>query len=142
MADCLHKHGDHVPILNGWVCGKCYALLERRPQKLAIVPVNPLSTGRSPDAPKQRQEVVWEAEIRKSPEGTRLRVFMKWMAHRYMRKGGLAKVDAWRHALESLRMQEEEFGDPDYCWDRAGAADIVDEEMSYWDADDSAGANA
>lgn len=141
MTDCKHIHGDHIPILNGWVCGKCYALLEKRPQKLGMVPT-PADGLRLSSVPKRRQQAIWEAEIRKSPEGTRLRVFMKWMAHRYMRKGGLAKVDAWRHALESLRMQEEEFGDPDYCWDRGGAADIVDEEMSYWDADENVGANA
>ncbi len=31
-----------------------------------------------------------------------------------------------------MKMQDAEFGHVDYCWDRAGAIDIADEEMQYW----------
>lgn len=64
--------------------------------------------------------------------------FRKAMQRRYLeRRPGLTPKQAWDHAGialgEHLRGDRIEFGDPRYAWDDAGARDIVDADLEYWD---------
>lgn len=133
LSDCQHKHGDHVPALMGWVCGQCWTVLHDRPKRYGM-------KIRSED-PQGVQEIIWQAEIRKSDDGTTLSTFLRSVARRVSHRSGMAKEDAYQVALEAARMLEVEFGHPDYDWSRTGAIDIADEEMSYWD-EEPAGSNA
>ena len=131
MATCKHQHGAHVAALGPWVCGQCYQILSARPARYGMVR-NPLHG--MTDRAEVRQDVVWVAEVRKSPEGTTLDVFLRAVARRFMsRCKELDKREAYKAALDALRGQEAEFGHPDYDWSRAAAVDVADEEMTYWD---------
>jgi len=128
---CKHLHGGHIGALDAWVCGQCFQLLAGRPKRYGIV--GPPGTKKT-DAPRARQQIVWQAETRKSPEGTTLDQFLRAMARRFMSQcKDLDQREAHKLALDALKGMEAEFGHPDYDWSRASAIDIADEEMTYWD---------
>jgi len=129
---CKHRHGDYVKPLGGWVCGQCFKILPERPQRLGMVRLPDHICFDGPVARGDRQDVVWQADIRKSKEGTTLAVFLAAMARRFIWWGwAKGQADGHKYALESLKMMGEEFGAPDYDWSRTSAIDIVDEEISY-----------
>lgn len=135
---CGHQHGAHVPALGLWVCGQCFFKLESRPTKYGLVGY-PEGEG----AP-MRQEIVWQSRIRISAEKTTLADFLAAMVRRFQsRLRDLPAPEAYNIALDVLRTHTEnfEFGDPQHDWSRVSAIDLVDEEMSYWEADHE-GANA
>lgn len=129
--DCKHQHGDQVSELMGWVCGQCWQILPERPKKYGLRVRMPRHL--VPDAPHCPQEIIWQAEIRKSEDGTALSTFLRSVARRICHRSGMSKHDAYQAALEAVRLMEVEFGNVDYDWSRAGAIDIADEEMAYWD---------
>ncbi len=138
VAKCTHSHGAQVKALNAWVCGKCFDMLQSRPTRYSMLPppITPDGSGLT----VARQEIVWQAEVRKSPEGTTLDTFLRSMARRFMsRDKSLETFEAHKIALDVLKGMGAQFGDQDYCWDRASAIDITDEEMSYWDEEVSVG---
>lgn len=131
--NCQHEQGDRVPEL-GWVCGQCFKVLDQRPTRYGM---------RTRLGMKgRRQEIVWQAKIRTSAEGTTLSQFLKFMAKQYQRRAALGVHESYRMALENLRFLEEEFGCPHMIWNRSAAIDIADEEMSYWDHDEPEGNSA
>lgn len=147
MADpCKHLHGGVVPGLPGWVCGQCWNILAERPKRYGMVSI---ALGSDPgSAPRQRQEVIWQAEERRSAEGLTLGQFVVLVAQRFAIRGRMNRAAAMEMALSTLRSCAEmdvigEFGDPASEWSRGAATDIADEEMSYWDSDgDEERANA
>lgn len=129
-SECRHQHGDFV--VGMWVCGQCYTKLDARPRRLGkeSVPVK----GRHPTQ-ETRQTIVWQAEVRKSAEGTTLAVFLKAMVRRFRwRSRGLGMAEAYGFAIDALKAYGGEFGDPDWDWSRASARDMADEEMAYWES--------
>ncbi|MCB5199052.1 hypothetical protein LGQ03_07350 [Loktanella sp. TSTF-M6] len=70
-------------------------------------------------------------------------MFVAAMAARFIKrsKGTIHSIDATTMAIECLRLAGEEFGTEAMSWDADAAAELADEEISYWDESD-AGANA
>ena len=133
---CKHAHGDAVTILSPWVCGQCFAKLPERPKRYtANLKIPSDWDGKTHNGPPQ--EISWQAEIRKSEDGTTLGTFLRSVARRISHKSGMSREDAYEAALEALKMLEVEFGNPDYDWSRIGAIDLADEEMSYWDHEEA-----
>lgn len=128
--DCQHLHGDQVPDLFGWVCGQCFTVLEDRPKRYGMTPQSNISGDKYLVA---RQQIIWQAEILKSAEGTTLSVFLGAVAKRFMRKGGLDRESAFSAALDAVKGLDAVFGQADFDWSRASAVDVADEEMTYWD---------
>jgi len=136
MTNCTHKHGDHIAPMNYWVCGQCFSILEKRPQRYGVVATDKRGT----EGVRARQEVVWQADILKSGEGTTLSVFLKAMVKRFRhRDKDMRLSDAYSYAIGVLRGHEVPFGHVDHDWSRGTAIDIADEEMCYWDGDHSEG---
>lgn len=136
MNKCKHMHGAQVNEIALWVCGQCYAKMARRP-----VRYGPVTNTRGADGPPQ--QITWMAEIRESEDGTTLNDFLRTMAKRYMfRCRDLSKQDAYDAAIDFMKSVGEEFGDPALDWSHAGAREMADEDMTYWDADEAAGANS
>jgi hypothetical protein len=95
-----------------------------------------LAGGEKGGAPAMRQEIAWQSEIIKSQAGTTLNTFLAAIVRRFMsRFKDLSVSDAYTLAIGAVEGQGVEFGHVDYCWDRAGAIDIADEDMQYWDGD-------
>lgn len=130
---CKHTHGDYVKH-KSWVCGKCYSVLHERPRRYSFVPSSIYGKG-------PRQEIVWQAEIKKSQEGVTLGKFIEWMAKVFIRKAGIEEIEAYDLALECMKLMDEEFGVDYMDWSRSGAHDVVREEMQYWDDECGRGAN-
>lgn len=131
---CKHEHGDHIKDTGMWVCGRCYEKLHERPKTYSMMVTNYDGIG------QVGQQIVWQAEVLKSNEGITLNTFLKAMVRRFMsRASDLSKSDAYDIAIEALKFADAEFGDADFCWGRAGAIDIADEEMHYWDEEGAAG---
>lgn len=129
MADCKHWDGDTV---NGyWLCAKCFAKLPDRPRRYYMVGVE------DGDLPP-RQEVIL-APVAEA-DGTTLSQFVNAMALRLIaRTGGeFNKADALNYAIDILRDFGEPFGSDDLDWTSAGAWELVDEDLQYWDADEPA----
>lgn len=131
---CNHEVGDFI--MGNWVCAQCFTALHERPVRYGLSP------GDSGD--RQRQEIVWQAAIAKTSEGVKFSKFMAWMTG-YVRLHSLFTID--KHevldmCLEALRDMGEPFGNPDCCWDREDAREIVRESIfAYWD-EEGAGSNA
>lgn len=123
VDSCNHKHGDNIPALMGWVCGQCFKVLGNRPKKYGTA-----GCSRGP-----RQEIVWQADVLKSAQGTTLSTFVTAVARRFERRGGVDKETAFLMALEAVAGIGEQFGSPDCDWSRMSAIDVADEEMTYWD---------
>jgi len=125
---CRHKHGAHVEQFACWVCGQCYQKLEGRPVRYGMVFTDGDENG-------ARQQIVWQAEIKKSEDGITLEDYLRTMAKRMVLKcrGSLNLADAFDLALSAMRGVEDEFGDPAYDWSHAGALEMADEEMQYWE---------
>lgn len=131
---CSHAHGDFV---NGyWLCGQCYAKLAERPSR--YVPADPVSGGDL----YGRQTVV-HAEVRKAAGGLTLSEFVAAIVRRVavLTKGAVSGTEAVDYAIDLLRAQGAEFGDPDYAWDTAGAHDLVAEDAEHWDVGTADGSN-
>lgn len=136
---CKHEHGDTVSPLMGWVCGQCFKVLDDRPKRYAMVGIKVPADWDGKIHSGMRQEIVWQADVRKSAEGTTLSAFIAAVARRFERRGGLDPQDAYQQALDAIKLMEVEFGHPDYDWSRLSAIDVADEEMTYWDHDETAG---
>ncbi|NOD65764.1 hypothetical protein [Ruegeria sp. HKCCD6109] len=98
--------------------------------------MNRLPTPAEWDAKKvgPRQEISWQAEVLKSPEGTNLSTFLTAIARRFGHRDlSLSKHESYKLALDAVKGMGVPFGHPDYDWSRASAIDIADEEMTYWD---------
>lgn len=134
-GDCEHKHGAHVPALGVWVCGQCFAMLGERPVRYRTLPHY---GGDGPKGPPQ--EIAWMAEVRKSVDGLTLADFLRTMAKRYQLRcrDGLTDAYAYSIALDFLRAVGEEFADPALDWSHAGAREMADEDMTYWEQEDAA----
>lgn len=136
---CAHPSGDHV---NGyWVCAQCFQKLEARPVTYVMRRVPCIARIAGADTrwrvPTTRQEPVY-APVAEC-EGVTLSQFIDIMARRFIARtrGGFHISDARDYAVECLRSLGEPFGSTDIAWDQGGAWDLVDEEMSYWDADET-----
>ncbi len=128
---CLHLRGDHIEAMGYWLCGDCWEKLASRPTRYAMI------TGSDRSGPP-RQEISWQAEVVKGPEGVTLGAFIRTMAKRFQRKSrGLSDEDAYACAISALQHFGDKFGDPAFDWSHAGARELADEEMTYWDADSS-----
>ena len=131
---CHHPHGDFV---NGyWLCGRCYEKLAERPSR--HMPVAPVSGGDI----YGRQTVV-HAEIRRGQNGLTLSEFIGAAVLRvvFLTKGAMSGTEAIDYAIDLLRIQGAEFGDPEYVWDTAGAHDLVSEDAQHWDETGTDGNN-
>ena len=134
---CKHRHGDYIKPMAYWLCGQCFKPLSDRPQRYGFV--GHVSPSESCGV---RQEIVWQAEIKKSSEGTTLSEFLRTMAKRYQRRcRDLPVTDAYEAAIEYLRYIEDEFGDPALCWSHDAAREMADEDMQNWDAGEGAEGN-
>lgn len=133
---CQHQHGGSVPDLPGWVCGQCWTVLEERPKRYGMVNV---ALGDKPgSSPRQRQEVIWQAEERRTAEGMTLGKFLVAVAQRFAIRGRMSRADAMEMALSVMRGLAQmdaigDFGSAASEWSRDAAQDIADEEMTYWD---------
>lgn len=136
---CKHEHGDRVMHFGLWICGQCFEKMPARPQRLAMVGVKVPADWDGKRHAGSRQEVVWQADVIKTTEGTTLSQFIAAIAKRFIRRGGLDKDAAFEAAIDMLKMQGAQFGDPDYDWSRMSAIDLADEDMSYWDNDGPVG---
>lgn len=136
---CQHKHGGAVPGIPGWVCGQCWTILAERPKRYGMVNV---ALGGDPgSAPRQRQEIIWQAEERRTSAGMTLGAFLIIIAQRFAVKGRVDRAGSMELAIGAMRAlldlgPEFEFADPRSEWSREAAIEIADEEMSYWDQDD------
>lgn len=129
---CKHEHGAKVDGLNSWVCGQCFEMLPSRPKRYQTYTT--VADADGPRAP--RQEVIWEAAVRRSEEGLNLDQFLASMARRFMKQDeSLDTFEAHKLSLDVVRSLDLEFGDPDIEWSRVGAIDIAEEEMTYWDGE-------
>ena len=128
-SDCKHWQGDSVD--GYWLCAKCLAKLPDRPQRL----LKPTSL-RGKDGAPYPQDIL-NAPIA-TAQGYTLGQFVESMALRLMARGGFQKTDAINYAIDLLRALGEKFGSDDMDWTSAGAWEIVDDDMQYWDADESA----
>ena len=131
---CPHAHGDFV---NGyWLCGQCYGKLAERPARYA--PAAPVSGGDLYGA-----QTVTHAEIRTPEGGLTLEGFVAAVVRRvaFLTKGTMCGADAVDYAIDLLRAQGAEFGDPDYAWDTGGAHELVDEDAQHWDVGTADGSN-
>jgi hypothetical protein len=82
---------------------------------------------------------VWQAEVKKSAEGTTLATFLEAVARRFQsRDTTLTDSEAVKLAIEAVQAMDTEFGHPDYDWSRTTAIDVADEEMTYWDCGSAA----
>jgi hypothetical protein len=131
-GQCKHRHGDNINPL-GWVCGQCFNILEERPKTYGMVSGTLGVDGEYKTHPIQ--QIVWMAEIKVSEQKTTLSDFVSAIARRYQVKGLLGEHESYLMALESMKNNEEEFGDEKSDWSRVSAIDIADEEMSYWEND-------
>ena len=136
---CGHPHGDNVAHLMGWVCGVCFEILGERPKKYKMVGLKVPSDWDGKVYAGPRQEISWQAEVLKSKEGTTLSVFIRAVARRMQHRSDLDLDTAYAAALDSIKGMGVPFGDPDYDWCRLSAIDVADEEMTYWDHDESCG---
>lgn len=138
---CKHEHGDTVKALSTWVCGQCWSIIGDRPKRYG-----PLGLTRLPNDSVRvggRQEIVWQASVLTSAEGTTLNTYLKAIARRFQhRDKTLTDYEAHKLAIEEARAIGEPFGHPDYDWSRMGAIDVADEAMTYWDCDDATESNA
>lgn len=138
---CDHAHGGQLEDDLGWLCGKCFKILEERPKIYHIASYS----DRTGDDIGYRQEIKWQAEILKSADGTNLTQFIYSMVRRIVQRTGMDRIEATNLAVEIMRTGKDlhgiEFGDVDYCWSRLAAVDIVDEDMLYWDVDETSEGN-
>lgn len=129
MASCKHWDGDTV---NGyWLCAKCFAKLEEQPRRYYMV-------GAEHGDTPPRQEVTL-APVAKAG-GTTLLQFVEMMARRLIvcSGGNFQMYEATEYAVEILCNLGEPFGSDDMDWTSIGAWELVDEDMQYWDADETA----
>jgi len=81
------------------------------------------------------QQIVWQAEIRKSQHGLTLADFLRTMAKRFIYRCREPMV--FEDAVEMARIELEALGDewldPAYDWSHAGARDMAEEAMTHWD---------
>lgn len=130
---CKHSEGDTI---NGqWVCAACYVKLPERPRTYyRPVKVEDVYS----DQPVPPQEIIL-APIA-THDGVTLSQFVNKMATRLVAatRGSMSMSDATDYAVDLLKSFDEKFGDPSMCWDAAGAWEIIDEDLHYWDADESA----
>lgn len=59
--------------------------------------------------------------------------FLLCIAWRLADIGGVNMNEAHDMAESILSGMDVEFGAKDHCWDRAGAYELADSEMSYWE---------
>jgi hypothetical protein len=113
-----------------WLCADCYARLEARPVKYGMVPVQ----GQKGEY-RERQDVTWAAAIAEF-EGVTFGAFIRTVAKRFMQRTRptMEERDAYDMAISCLKELGDTFGDAAYDWSHAGAREIADDEMSYWDA--------
>ncbi|WP_305968582.1 MULTISPECIES: hypothetical protein [unclassified Mameliella] len=143
MANCNHWEGDTVS--GNWLCAKCYAKLPDRPRKygverLELAKVYDGDNWWNPDGSRYpTRQTVTLAPISEA-QGNTLAQFIEAMALRLIARtrGGFQKPDAMDYAIEILRTFGEPFGSDDMDWTSAGAWELVDEDMQYWDADETA----
>lgn len=130
VPKCPHWEGDTIQ--GYWLCAKCYAKLDERPRVYRMV-----DSDAGGDIPP-RQQVTY-APIATADETT-LSQFIDHMALRLvaLTRGGFNKDDAIDYAVDILRTFGEPFGSADLDWSQAGAWDLVDEDLQYWDADGAA----
>ncbi|WP_210402368.1 hypothetical protein [Thioclava sp. DLFJ4-1] len=93
------------------------------------------------------QVIVWQAEARVLgpplyPVKVTVDTFLMGMVRRYKMRGLLGDNDAIEAALAFMQSSDEEFGGGDFDWSDAGAAELADKDMSYWDHDEGGGRNA
>lgn len=134
-STCQHLHGGSVPGHIGWVCGQCWNTLESRPRKYGPAPLQSGGTGAG-----SRQQIIWQADERRTSHGMTLGQFLIIIAQRFAVRGRLDRASAMELALSAMRAlmdlgPEFEFADSRSEWTREAAIDIADEEMSYWDSD-------
>lgn len=123
---CKHYHGDFIKPLGAWVCGQCFEMLAERPKKYKMT--------LTAHATATRQEIIWQAEVRRSQEGTTLSFFLRIMVKRYQYMvTGMRRPDAYKTALDCLKSLSVDFGHSDFCWTRSTARELVDEDISYWE---------
>lgn len=133
---CKHQHGAMVPFWNLWVCGQCYSKLDSRPKRYGMA-----TFVRGAEYGGVRQELVWQADIKKSISGTTLADFIHACAMRFKHRAGMDEADAYEMALDCIKLLEVEFGSEAEDWSAPAARDLADDEMAYWENDDGAGKN-
>ena len=144
MADaCDHPHGGEVPGLPGFVCGKCWSLLEKRPVRYGMVTLHGVAVAGGSE-PLIRQDIIWRAPERTGDGGITLGQFVVALAQRFSIRASMQRPVALVMALGVLRDLASagvigEFGDQECEWSRGSAKDIADEEMAYWDQDGGVG---
>lgn len=105
----------------------------------------PPSVVRSQDIPRTPpQVIVWQADARVLgpplyPVKVTIETFLMAVTRRFMAKAGMDQEGAFELALACMQTVDEDFGDPDFDWSDAGAADVVDEELSYWGDEEGSG---
>lgn len=125
--ECNHWGGDTV---NGyWLCASCYIKLSERPYKT----YSGIREGGCPS----RQEIVF-APIAEH-KGVTLSDFITKLASRLVAvtRGAMSTYDATEYAVDLLKSLGEKFSDPSMCWDTDGAWEIVNDDLQYWDNDES-----
>lgn len=144
---CGHLHGGTVPGVPGWVCGQCWHILPDRPRRYRMV--MPTGGGGPRSQPgAARQEIDWMAGELRTVSGMTLGDFVVALAQRFAVKGRMERAAALELALTIMRSLREmgaigDFADQASEWSRDAAKDIADEEMTYWDDDESgSGGNA
>jgi hypothetical protein len=141
-AVCEHWEGDTVS--GYWLCAKCYAKLPERPRKygaerLVLPKVYDGENWWNPDgSPHPTRQTVTPAPIAEA-QGYTLSQFIEAMALRLIARtgGSFQKADAIDYAVDILRGFEEPFGSEELDWTRAGAWELVDEDLHCWDVDDA-----
>lgn len=128
---CNHPHGAWVPEIALWICGRCFCKLGSCPKRYGP---NPNWSDRAGSEPPQI--IVWQAENRRATGGLTLADFLRTMAKRFQIRGGLDRAKSYNLAIEVLRQLGDQFGDEAYDWSHAGAREMADDEMSYWDHDE------
>lgn len=132
-APCKHQHGAWVDDIALWICGQCFVKLAERPRTYRMAQLG----GIPGSSPAPRQEIVWQAEIRISADGTTLAAFLRTIAKHLVRKsrGGLTLAEAYDIAVGILDAMGEEFGDLSADWSHGSARDLAVEEMTCWEQD-------
>ena len=122
--DCGHKSGDFFGDI--WICAHCYKMLPERPKRY----------GPSGSDGNGRQEIIWQADVGKSQEGTKFSVFLVWMV-RHIRFKSLFLIsshEALKEALGILSETGERFGSPYSSWTKADAKALVTEYIcEHWE---------
>ena len=131
---CSHRQGDYVGPYDHWLCGECFQWVESgRPVKYSAQP-----TGGEYWKP---QEIIWQAHIVLSHEGTKLSQFIKAAYNRLKHKGGLDNETALAAAIDLARSVGAPFGNTGFDWSLESARELVDDDMQYWDELESDGSN-